>query len=259
MTILEFPRSTGKISADIRKSRRVNNARFRVSARLQAHRVVASAESYIRAIDTRCTCDPRIQRDFATRAFVAIAALQLALRLRHCAHARETAPRPPSSCTARCSIAYRPKESSPDSKTFADAVAKSAPEEIMRRYEAEQDRAGFSLQDFVAENFVDSGRRGERIRDRAARRNPRAHRQAVGRADARRRRTHAARIRSFGSRPATWCPAGAFARCTTGIPTSRWWACRPAAATISWPTWSRTLPASSIGTDTFPTAAAAIT
>ena len=74
-----------------------------------------------------------------------------------------------------------------------------------------------------------------------------------------RRDIHAVRVRSFDSRTATWCLEGAFARCTTGTPTSRWWDFRRAAATISWPTWSRILPASSIVMGTFPTAAAAIT
>ena len=138
--------------------------------------------------------------------------------------------------------------------------------EIRARRNRAQIRSGARIaQDFPLRQF----RRRELRRSRApsasdfstsaARGNPRARRPAVGRADASAagftRREFAASAR----RRATWCPEGAFARCTTGIPTSRWWACRPAAATISWPTWSKTLPASSIGTGTFRTAAAATT
>ena len=41
-----------------------------------------------------------------------------------------------------------------DSKTFADAEPKSAPEEILRDYEMQKNLAGFSLKDFVAGHFA---------------------------------------------------------------------------------------------------------
>jgi alpha,alpha-trehalase len=48
----------------------------------------------------------------------------------------------------------------PDSKTFADASAKSAPAEILGRYAAGKDRAGFSLRTFVEEHFDIPGAAG---------------------------------------------------------------------------------------------------
>ncbi|WKB55818.1 alpha,alpha-trehalase TreF [Eleftheria terrae] len=42
----------------------------------------------------------------------------------------------------------------PDSKTFADAVARRAPADILRDYEAQRSRPGFSLKAFVQENFT---------------------------------------------------------------------------------------------------------
>jgi len=40
-----------------------------------------------------------------------------------------------------------------DSKTFVDAVARKPPDEIMRKYKAEKNRAGFNLRKFVHKNF----------------------------------------------------------------------------------------------------------
>ena len=44
-----------------------------------------------------------------------------------------------------------------DSKTFADSVAKTTPEEVMRSYETRKGLEGFSLKGFVVENFIVPG------------------------------------------------------------------------------------------------------
>jgi alpha,alpha-trehalase len=45
----------------------------------------------------------------------------------------------------------------PDSKTFADAVARAAPADILRDYQAAKDAADFSLEKFVAAHFLIPG------------------------------------------------------------------------------------------------------
>jgi alpha,alpha-trehalase len=84
--------------------------------------------------------------------FFAVVALQIA-SFSVVTHAREAAPRPPSQLYGALFHRVQTERIFADSKTFADAVAKAAPGEIMRRYETSKDRAGFSLKDFVAENF----------------------------------------------------------------------------------------------------------
>jgi alpha,alpha-trehalase len=87
-------------------------------------------------------------------AFAAIAALQLAL-FSVLAPARDAAPapRPPSELYGALFRRVQLERLFADSKTFADATAKAAPEEILRKYE-QREPAEFSLQDFVAENFI---------------------------------------------------------------------------------------------------------
>jgi alpha,alpha-trehalase len=73
------------------------------------------------------------------------------------ASARELAPLPPSQLYGALFQRVQTERMFPDSKTFADAIAKTAPEEIMRRYAEQKDQPGFSLRDFVTENFVIPG------------------------------------------------------------------------------------------------------
>jgi alpha,alpha-trehalase len=69
-------------------------------------------------------------------------------------YAREAAPLPPSQLYGALFQRVQTERLFPDSKTFADAVAKAPAAEILRRYEAGSGRADFSLKDFVAENFT---------------------------------------------------------------------------------------------------------
>ena len=177
--------SRRKISSDTGKSRRVNNSRCRVS-RATTRDFIAlphAHESYIRcARCTRSTCI-HAPRDFAhasfSRSFRCSSRCAAALRMR--AKPRRVRHR---SCMARCSIAFKPKESSPTARRSPTRSRNPRPRKSCADTKRSKDLAGFSLRDFVGENFVDPGCRGERIPDRAARRNPRARRQAVGRADA---------------------------------------------------------------------------
>ena len=73
------------------------------------------------------------------------------------AQAREAAPRPPSELYGALFQRVQTERIFADSKTFADAAANLAPEEIMRRYAAEQVRPEFSLSSFVAAYFVIPG------------------------------------------------------------------------------------------------------
>jgi len=95
------------------------------------------------------------QRTVRFRALVllAIAALQIAA-FGSIAGAREPAPRPPSEVYGALFQRVQTERILEDGKTFADATARVAPEEILRRYNANKDRAGFSLKDFVNENFI---------------------------------------------------------------------------------------------------------
>ena len=67
--------------------------------------------------------------------------------------ARDVAPLPPSQLYGELFARVQTERLFPDSKTFADASAKSAPAEILARYAAQKDRAGFSLRTFIADNF----------------------------------------------------------------------------------------------------------
>jgi len=88
--------------------------------------------------------------------FLAIVSLQVAW-LGAIADAREPAPRPPSQVYGALFHRVQIERILEDSKTFADAVPKAAPDEILRRYNARKDQPGFSLKVFVAENFVIPG------------------------------------------------------------------------------------------------------
>jgi len=90
---------------------------------------------------------------FRARVWFVLASLQLAL-WSSIATAREIAPLPPSQVYGALFHRVQTERVFADSKTFADAVAQSAPEEILRRFAAERDREGFSLRQFVSENFL---------------------------------------------------------------------------------------------------------
>jgi alpha,alpha-trehalase len=75
------------------------------------------------------------------------------LQLASFAGARDAAPLPPSQLYGELFQRVQTERLFPDSKTFADASAKSAPAEILGRYTAAKDREGFSLRVFVEENF----------------------------------------------------------------------------------------------------------
>jgi alpha,alpha-trehalase len=90
---------------------------------------------------------------FHPAVFVALLALQIAVT-GAIANAREDAPRPPSQVYGELYHRVQTERVFVDSKTFADAVARTDPAQILRTYEAEKNRQGFSLKDFVAANFV---------------------------------------------------------------------------------------------------------
>jgi alpha,alpha-trehalase len=92
-------------------------------------------------------------RRFRARAIIAFVSLQVVL-CGGIAAAREIAPLPPSQLYGALFQRVQTEKIFADSKTFADAVAKSEPGEIVRKYEAEHDHEGFSLKQFVGENFV---------------------------------------------------------------------------------------------------------
>jgi alpha,alpha-trehalase len=83
--------------------------------------------------------------------FVALAALTL---LGNAAWARDVAPQPPSQVFGDLFHRVQTERLFPDSKTFADAIPKTEPAEILRRYQANRSQPGFSLERFVAENFT---------------------------------------------------------------------------------------------------------
>jgi alpha,alpha-trehalase len=64
------------------------------------------------------------------------------------------APQPPQVLLKNLFVAVQSAQLFPDSKTFADAVPKSSPKEILARFDAEKPVSREALQAFVAENFV---------------------------------------------------------------------------------------------------------
>src|SRR6187455_837701 len=91
-------------------------------------------ESYIVPAMHPIDMHPRTTR-FRARAFIAFVSLQIAL-CGGIAAAREIAPLPPSQLYGALFQHVQTERIFADSKTFADAVAKSEPGEIVRRYEA---------------------------------------------------------------------------------------------------------------------------
>jgi alpha,alpha-trehalase len=95
-------------------------------------------------------------KPFRAVAVIAIVAAQLALA-GNLAHSRDAVLPPPSQIYGELFARVQSERIFADSKTFADAVAKTDPAEILTRYETEKSRAGFSLADFVAAHFLIPG------------------------------------------------------------------------------------------------------
>src|SRR5882762_2475 len=68
--------------------------------------------------------------------------------------AAASAPQPPQVLFKNLFVAVQGAQAFPDSKTFADAVPKSSPKEILARFDAAKPVSRAALQAFVAENFV---------------------------------------------------------------------------------------------------------
>ena len=71
--------------------------------------------------------------------------------------------KPRRNFTASCSRTCKCSASSPDGKTFVDAIAKDAPAIIVQRYHEERHGAGFDLAAFVARNFTVQRPAGQRL------------------------------------------------------------------------------------------------
>ena len=69
------------------------------------------------------------------------------------APARDVPPRPPAELYGELFHRVQTERLFADSKTFADATPRGAPEEILREYEAQKGADNFSLRDFVALHF----------------------------------------------------------------------------------------------------------
>jgi len=95
-------------------------------------------------------------RQFRAAGFLAIAALHVAF-VSAIATAREPAPLAPSQLYGALFDRVQRERIFADSKTFADSVAKTTPEDVMRSYEARKGLEGFSLKGFVVENFIVPG------------------------------------------------------------------------------------------------------
>ena len=78
------------------------------------------------------------------------AALAMSAVLCGAAWARDVAPQPPSQVFGDLLHRVQTERLFPDSKTFADAIPKAHPAEILGRYEANRNQPGFSLEEFVA-------------------------------------------------------------------------------------------------------------
>src|ERR1700749_588063 len=63
-------------------------------------------------------------------------------------------PQPPQVLFKNLFVAVQSAKVFPDSKTFADAVPKSSPREILSRFDAAKPATREALQAFVAENFI---------------------------------------------------------------------------------------------------------
>jgi alpha,alpha-trehalase len=118
-------------------------------------RIVASERGYKSVARAHC-CTARSQNRAMRKFLLALFLLQLG----SFAGARDAPPLPPSQLYGELFQRAQTERLFPDSKTFADASAKSAPAEILRRYATEKDRVGFSLRTFVEANFDIPGAAG---------------------------------------------------------------------------------------------------
>jgi alpha,alpha-trehalase len=96
---------------------------------------------------------------------IAIVLLQCAL-VGAVAHARPPAPLPPAQLYGELYQRVQSEKLFADGKTFADAIAKRDPADILRSYAATKSAAGFSLRDFVAANFTIPGAAQSEFRTR---------------------------------------------------------------------------------------------
>jgi alpha,alpha-trehalase len=78
--------------------------------------------------------------------------------------ARDVVPQPPAALYGELFDRVQRERVFPDSKTFADAIAKAEPAEILRRYAEHKAAANFSLRDFVLENFTLASEAGGEFR-----------------------------------------------------------------------------------------------
>jgi alpha,alpha-trehalase len=113
-------------------------------------RIVASERGYKSVASAHC-CAACIQNAAMRKLIFAL------MLLAPLAGANDTAPLPPSQLYGELFHRVQTERLFPDSKTFADASAKSDPASILRSYLASKDREGFSLRQFVDENFVIPG------------------------------------------------------------------------------------------------------
>jgi len=147
--------SRGKKSADVKKMRRVNNARCRVSARLQAEHISPLRRTHHECIAARTVLGYKSCMRSShplLRAWYFPALLIFTLVWSN-APARDAAPRSPAQIFGELFHRVQTERLFADSKTFADATPRGVPAEILREYEAQKGAANFSLEDFVALHF----------------------------------------------------------------------------------------------------------
>lgn len=141
----------------------VNDAQFVVSHGLQVTNLRANVLQFGQ---TRTAMNLR-------RTIAVVFALQLAFAavgLR----ARESPPQSPAQLYGELFERVQSERLFPDSKTFADATARSPAAEILRDYQAKKGEAGFSLEKFVTGHFIIPGAAQSEFRT-APREDIRAH------------------------------------------------------------------------------------
>ena len=248
------------------KNRCGNDAQRHVSLRLHKSRA-----TLWRAMSARCSRLRRAcrrvtysmlssaSRQISHACFAGRSALPL-LFVSVVANAREPAPRPPSQLYGALFHRVQTEETFRRQQDICRCDGESRrPRKSCAGTRRARISRDFSLARFRGRELRHSGRRGQRFQDHAARRSARARRSALGRADA-----GAAGFARRGFAASADDPLRGAGRTLSravllgfllhdGGPADQ----RP--STISWPTWSKTSPASSIATGTSRMAAAATT